>query len=948
MVHLQLGSLDEALQAHHTAQVVLEQSVGQQSSLLPHLQFPLAHTYGSIGKVYQAQNKYEAALAALEQAHECFKVVHGDRLHPDMAASCNSLGLVHTQLEHYDQALEAYQTAEAMFRQTLGPNHAHTGSCALNTGLTLVQQGKLSEAQGAFARAHDIWKIAFGPDHPQTQTASQYSTDPASAISNFTTVPQSSSGTGVPTPRSPTSRQCSTMALSTTIKSPTARRFSTSSASTVPELPTYRHRRHLIFGANTDVGKTIVSAGLLRSSRVGDDNLPALVRYFKPMQCGGSDENFVNHVAKLDSKTISSTGMMRPYHAKTLFNWETAASPHTASRKEGIPMSDTEIIEKIKVHFQEDGMADTSTITWYETAGGVLSPAAASPGNDTPFHARFSQASTSSPMHWGWQPQADLYREMASSTTTILVGDARLGGISATLTSLESLILRGYHVPAIVLINPSGADDIHANSKAISEYTTGRYDQNTPIKVVNLPSIPADISVPLDNWYQSDVVTKEFKELDQYLAADWTEYVSRTNAADDKVIDKPALPEASFSLHLAQKVSQNGILALKAPFAQKSLQTRVLALDKYSWAAQCSTWLPNTTQNLDIARDIAQEFALRTYQTRMRVSPEDKDSIEWSVCRHEVPSNRSEANEEAFDGDDFSWVSAQDLVLEAPTLAFVDGTLTICFPEGLEASDDTTTEFESVESVLDLNLRRISPKLYSQYKELIEMQWLVYEHSGVNRKIGAIIIEPVLSRDQKFIDPLWQRALIEIGEARNIPIVFDEASSDLAMTEAKSSLDVDPDVALLASHSSTSTPSILTVLCSQEVLDATEKQSLESSLTETAASGIDCRYVEHQLHLLAQANILKSPKLHFLEDEVRKLSMQDSVVRCFSIGSTLTIDVTSDEKTLEKRRKMLGQMEKEIDVSVRFDGNEIVLVCDPFLGREKRQEIIACLAEILR
>ena len=186
MAHLQLQAPEKALQAHQTAQTILEQSLAQHSSLLPHLQPALAQTYGSIGKVHQSQHQYEAALEALERAHACLHAMYAQQPNTDLAASHNNLGLVYTQLQQYEKALQAYQTAQSLFAQTLGPKHAHTGSCALNAGLTLVQQDKLSEAQQAFGRARDIWATALGPQHEQTQMAERYAQDPASALSSTT------------------------------------------------------------------------------------------------------------------------------------------------------------------------------------------------------------------------------------------------------------------------------------------------------------------------------------------------------------------------------------------------------------------------------------------------------------------------------------------------------------------------------------------------------------------------------------------------------------------------------------------------------------------------------------------------------------------------------------------------------------------------------------------
>jgi dethiobiotin synthetase/adenosylmethionine--8-amino-7-oxononanoate aminotransferase len=196
---------------------------------------------------------------------------------------------------------------------------------------------------------------------------------------------------------------------------------------------------HFIFGANTDVGKTVLSAGLVRASQ-------GTTHYIKPLQCGGSDQHFIEkHAPNVTSAT-------------TLFRWETPASPHVASRKESKPVSDEQVFEAL-----EDCLADRSSpdaTCWVETAGGVLSPSSASPDNTLPKHA--CDASS-----WGWVTQGDLYQPFMAVGSVILVGDGRLGGISATLSALESLIIRGYDVAGIIMLE-TGYD----NQSAIQEYAS--------------------------------------------------------------------------------------------------------------------------------------------------------------------------------------------------------------------------------------------------------------------------------------------------------------------------------------------------------------------------------------------------------------------------------------------------------------------------------------------
>ena len=65
---------------------------------------------------------------------------------------------------------------------------------------------------------------------------------------------------------------------------------------------------HFVFGANTDIGKTVLTAALIRASVDKSTDASTVVEnntthYIKPLQCGGSDEAFVRkHAPKLLAK----------------------------------------------------------------------------------------------------------------------------------------------------------------------------------------------------------------------------------------------------------------------------------------------------------------------------------------------------------------------------------------------------------------------------------------------------------------------------------------------------------------------------------------------------------------------------------------------------------------------------------------------------------------------
>lgn len=275
-----------------------------------------------------------------------------------------------------------------------------------------------------------------------------------------------------------------------------------------------RHRTHLIFGANTDVGKSIVSAGL---ARVAASTPGISVNYIKPLQCGGSDESFV----KKHRDSIN---------CQTLFSWKTPASPHLASRLENLPISDTEVISSLqsclrKIDDSITGVGiedkdDLRSVTIIETAGGVLSPASSSPLN------KFTLGDS-----WGWSTQADLYAPM--NIPVVFVGDGKLGGISVSLSSLEALWSRGYRVDALVFIEDVdresnikfGRENATAMLEHISKPSTFQLSKTRPehFKLVHLPPIPKMHAIPLHNWYER--TEEDFLNLHDFLCRRWADTV---------------------------------------------------------------------------------------------------------------------------------------------------------------------------------------------------------------------------------------------------------------------------------------------------------------------------------------------------------------------------------------------------------------------------------------
>ena len=114
-----------------------------------------------------------------------------------------------------------------------------------------------------------------------------------------------------------------------------------------------------------------------------------------------------------------------------------------------------------------------------ETAGGVHSPA---PSGKT---------------------QADVYIPLRAPT--LLIGDAKLGGISQTIAAFEALRIRGYDIESVLLFR----DETYRNYEYLQQYFAGEYD--IPVEHVAAPpernASPDQDALALREYYDSQAST---------------------------------------------------------------------------------------------------------------------------------------------------------------------------------------------------------------------------------------------------------------------------------------------------------------------------------------------------------------------------------------------------------------------------------------------------------
>lgn len=283
-------------------------------------------------------------------------------------------------------------------------------------------------------------------------------------------------------------------------------------------------RSFQVYGANTDVGKTIFSTIICKAFRKNREN--ERVWYLKPISTGSLEDADDRHVARF-AKEIE---------AECLMQFDEPVSPHLVAVKVSSmvfreiaiferrvlnffryvkfgknrqlsqikphadphqPPSDESILRAILDRVQKYAQTGPGTFL-LETAGGVHSPTLSG------------------------SSQADLYRPLR--LPVLLIADSRLGGISSSISAFESLNMRGYDVVGVLLFR----NDYYKNHVYLKQYFTKH-----GIKTGAVPPPPEKHKdVALDReamsvYYESQSGSEEMLDMLHHLEIEHTQRVAK-------------------------------------------------------------------------------------------------------------------------------------------------------------------------------------------------------------------------------------------------------------------------------------------------------------------------------------------------------------------------------------------------------------------------------------
>ncbi|KAH9943714.1 onanonoxo-7-onima-8-eninoihtemlysoneda [Amylocystis lapponica] len=591
----------------------------------------------------------------------------------------------------------------------------------------------------------------------------------------------------------------------------------------------FKHLRiHQIFGANTDVGKTILTTALVRASASKNNE----VYYLKPVSTGpieDADDEHINRCLGSDQKDR--------VHSACLYRFQDPVSPHLAaqlarnSSSTEIPIpSDSTFVNAVASHIRRCASRGTHPAHMYvETAGGVHSPTLSG------------------------TTQLDSYRPLF--LPTVLIGDSKLGGISSTISSYESLLLRGYMVDSILLFS----DEYYRNSDYLVPYFAERGVHVLAVKAP--PERHADPveDLQLTQKYYEEIVPPSHKgsifdtlahldtcharriaELDSFprrsLDTIWWPFVQHglvAGEADVTVIDSAHgdffsvyngrhLPAASTpvkagSLLEPQFDSSASWWTQALGHAHPALtlaaaQRLVRDGPGRGWAARAFFSDDGAT-----GMEVALKMALHAFAVRQGAGEDGKALAVLGLkgSYHGDTIGAMNACEEGV--YTCEWHDAKGVWLDPPTVSGRNARVVVTLPPAIAQSaglDTPEVSMGSLGRAYDVQERLMTP-LAGIYRAYIERTLQKLQENG-GPTFGAVVLEPLVlgAGGMVFVDPLFQRVLIDVvrgtdgsstprpaSQWAGLPVIFDEVFVGLYRLGMESTgplLGVHPDISVNA------------------------------------------------------------------------------------------------------------------------------------------------------
>ncbi|RCH91896.1 hypothetical protein CU098_008924, partial [Rhizopus stolonifer] len=550
-----------------------------------------------------------------------------------------------------------------------------------------------------------------------------------------------------------------------------------------PFLPTRAFQAYQIFAANTNVGKTIFATGLCRAAAIVAKESNRDVFYLKPVQTGYPVDSDERHV-----KTFNASPLLK---TNTLYAYPDPVSPHIATDK---PPHDKQVLDRVKQQMLDYVRQQKKNGSYFflETAGGIHSPVMSG------------------------TPQVDFYRDLR--LPTILVGDSNLGGISTTLTSLESLHVRGYDVPTILLF-----DQPRYRNHILIDKQAQKINQAL---VATIPPPPAMLQDP---ELEKASMEKYYTEVDEYLVPIikeldirhqerfdrletmaqkskdifWWPFTQHEIVKDVTVIDsahqdyfttyKAGAPQDMFdscaswwtqglghanpelTLAAAHAAGRYGHVIFPESTNEPALGLAEKVLEKDTWASRVF-FSDNGSTAMEVALKMAMSATAKRYDFSIK-EPVEVLGIDGSY--HGDTIGAMDACPPNVYNEQVQWYEPKGHWLKPPSVHISHGQAYVRLPAEIAShhhDKSTKVVYDSINSIYSihdsLQLNTTQATLAETYKQYIRQELKTLK--AQKRRIGSLLMEPVLmgAGGMIFVDPLFQRTLIDVVRQEGSQLLY--------------------------------------------------------------------------------------------------------------------------------------------------------------------------------
>ena len=486
--------------------------------------------------------------------------------------------------------------------------------------------------------------------------------------------------------------------------------------------------------------------------------------------------------------------------------------------------------------------------------------------------------------------QLDSYRPLL--LPTLLVGDSRLGGISSTISAYESLLLRGYSVESILLFK----DEYYRNWEYLESYfaehgvrvtavapppprnanasqdfiTTEDYyrkistdtgglvgvveylDERHDRRINELETMPRRT---LDTvWWpfvQHGLVKHEgdVNVIDSAWGDHFTVFTGHRPSPLPPAVAPSSLLESQFDASASWWTQALGhahpALALAAAraagryghvmYPQATHAPALRLAERLVFDGPGKGWASRAfiSDNGSTGMEIALKMALRVASRRFSFAPQEQKKVGVLGLKGSYHGDTIGAMDACEEGVyTCEWHDAKGYWFDPPSVGIKNGRAFVDVPSAVAY---TGKKIEGVPLSWIYNVRaRLNTLLAAAYRQHID-NTLEKLAAGGAPPLGALVLEPLVlgAGGMIFVDPLFQRLLIDAARARGLPVIFDEVFAGLwrlGLRSAGPVLGAHPDISVHAKVLTGGLVPLAVTLASDDVFRAFEGTSKTEAL----------------------------------------------------------------------------------------------------------------------